>query len=191
MKDSKYYKKKFKKKLINEDKVSKLLSQFLLAVIFVLGSLIVTNFSNNIRRIYADDILNRNMSFSSVNNFYNKYIGGKKNEEDVVVANYDINDKNYEKVNDSYKFKVGSEYPVTILSPGIIVYIGDKDELGSTVIVQGNDGIDIWYSNVYVTDYSIYDYVSKDTIIGVNNDDYYMITIMKDGQPLAYEEYFI
>ena len=68
--------------------------------------------------------------------------------------------------------------------------MGDKDDLGNTIIIQGNDGIDIWYSNITVSDYSLYDYVSTGDILGVNNEDYYKLTIMKDGKYLEYDEYF-
>ena len=51
MKDSKYYKKRFKTRKVSSDKLSILFSQFLLAVIFVLGSLVLTNFSSEFKKI--------------------------------------------------------------------------------------------------------------------------------------------
>ena len=72
---------------------------------------------------------------------------------------------------------------------GIIVYIGDKDDLGNTVIVQGNDGIDIWYSGISLKEYGLYDYVSKGDILGLSSDVYVTISIYEDGELLKYEEY--
>ena len=184
MKDSKYYKKKILKEKNNN---YSWLTRLLLSIILILGSLIATNLSMKVKNYYIGDILNKNINFNSINKLYKKFISQSKEEEVVANVINDVND--YEKVNNSFKFKVGVEYPISLLRSGIIVYIGDKDDLGKTVIVQGNDGIDIWYSNIDVTEYSLYDYVKEGSILGVNKDDYYMITIMKDGKSLEYSEY--
>ena len=188
MKDSKYYKKKMKKKTIDNDKLSILFSKLLLAVIFVLGSLVLTNFSSDFKSKYTKEVLERNMDFSSLNKFYNKYIGKDKKEEEVLVANVS-NSNSYEKVGDSVKFTVSREQPINTIEGGIIVFIGEKDDLGKTIIVQGNDGVDIWYSNIDITEYSLYDYVSKGDVLGVSISDNYLVTIKKDDKVLDYEEY--
>lgn len=189
MKDSKYYKKRFKTRKVSSDKLSILFSQFLLAVIFVLGSLVLTNFSSEFKSKYVNEVLENNFDFSKINKFYNKYIGGdKENKEEMEVANLD-NNMSYEHVGEAVKFLVDKETPVRALEGGIIVFIGDKDDLGKTVIIQGNDGVDIWYSNIEVTEYSLYDYVSKGDIIGVVEDREYLVTIKKDDQIIKYEEY--
>ncbi len=188
MKDSKYYKKKMKKKTIDNDKLSILFSKLLLAVIFVLGSLVLTNFSSDFKSKYTKEVLERNMDFSSLNKFYNKYIGKDKKEEEVLVANVS-NSNSYEKVGDSVKFTVSREQPINTIEGGIIVFIGEKDDLGKTIIIQGNDGVDIWYSNIDITEYSLYDYVSKGDVLGVSISDNYLVTIKKDDKVLDYEEY--
>ena len=189
MKDSKYYKKKLKKQGKDDERLSILFSKLLLAVIFVLGSLVLTNFSSSLKDKYVKEVLEKNIDISYINKFYNKYIGrGKKEEEEVLVANLDSS-KEYEKVGESVKFTMEAEEPITTLEGGIIVFIGDKDDLGNTVIVQGNDGIDIWYSNILMTDYSLYDYVSKGDKLGVSMSDNYLVTIKKDDKTLEYEEY--
>ena len=189
MKDSKYYKKKLKKQGKDDERLSILFSKLLLAVIFVLGSLVLTNFSSSLKDKYVKEVLEKNIDISYINKFYNKYIGrGKKEEEEVLVANLDSS-KEYEKVGESVKFTMEAEEPITTLEGGIIVFIGDKDDLGNTVIVQGNDGVDIWYSNILMTDYSLYDYISKGDKLGVSMSDNYLVTIKKDDKTLEYEEY--
>lgn len=186
MKDSKYYKKRFKSRGSN-DRLTILFSQFLLAIIFVLGSLIVTNFSSELKSKFVSEVLEKNINFSYLNKFYNKYIGGKDKEE-VYVSNV-VNNEPYEQVGEAVKFKVEREEPIKAIEGGIIVFMGDKDDLGKTVIIQGNDGIDIWYSNIEVTEYSLYDYVSKGDILGISLSDNYLVTIKKDDKTLNYEEY--
>ncbi len=189
MKNSNYYRRKKKRQKVSQVKNYSWLTRLLLSIILILISLIITNFSPSLKQKYVTDLLNKNMSFTTLNKLYKKFIGNNKEPKEDLVANIDIKQPTYEKVDNSFKFTVGNEYPVPLLQSGIIVYLGDKDNLGNTAIIQGNDGIDIWYSNIDVTEYSLYDYVTKGSIIGVNRNDYYMLTIMKDDQSLDYEDY--
>ncbi len=180
MKDSKYYKKHMSKSTIKD---SAWLSKLLLSIIVVLVSLIVCNFNSDLR----DTLLEDSMKFNEFNKFYNKFM--IDNEESKLVSNTIIDDDTFEEVDGRYKFNYGIDYQVEVLKPGIIVFVGEKDDLGNTIIVQGNDGIDIWYSNVLLKEYSLYDYVSNGDILGISNDIYVTISIYKDGELLDYEEY--
>lgn len=193
MKDSKYYKKMCQKNKNTKSENNIWISKLLIAIIIVLVSLIITNFNNDIREKYISNVLERNISFSSINKFYEKYIGSfikSDISDDMMVANANTLDS-IEKLDDgSYSVKVYKDEPLMFLGSGIIVFVGEKDNLGNTVIVQGNDGVDVWYSNVILNDYSLYDYVKKGAILGNIEDEKMIITIMKDGQKLEYEEYF-
>ncbi len=184
MKDSKYYKRRLSKKIdFNNGWITKLL----LSIIIVLICLIVTNFNINFRNVFKREVLEENIKFNKFNEFYKKIMidGDNDSNESIVVSNNDI--KEYEEIDGKYKFLVDIDTPIEVLKGGIIVYIGIKDNL-NTVIVQGNDGVDIWYSNISNVDYSLYDYVSKRDILGSSND-YYLISIYKDGDILKYDEY--
>lgn len=196
MKDSKYYKKMRARNRINLNINNGMITKLLISVIIVLSSLILTNLSEKIRSFYQKNVFQSNIGFMNISKFYDKYIGNinkgtKRLENEVLVSNTDdINKTNMREENGSYYLEVGLDYPVTFLAPGIIVYQGDKDNLKDTVIVQGVDGVDIWYSNVNMTDYSLYDYVSKGKILGSVNGTELIITIMKDGKAIPYDEYF-
>lgn len=194
MQESKYYKRKCKK-VVNKVWLTKLL----IGIIFVLISLIYVNFSDKNLDNYKKVILEDNISFASINNLYQKYIGKTTTKakdkatddsaKDMLTFNEGIIYESIEQYNNSYKMKVGKEYLVNFLKPGIIVFVGEKDGLGNTVIVQGNDGVDIWYSNVNMTTYGMYDYVSKGETLGTSNDEYIYLTFVNDGNYLKYEEY--
>lgn len=188
MKDSKYYKKVFKSKNRN----GLLLTKFLLSVILVLSCLSICNVSSNFKKIFTRNVLEDNINFSSFHKLYDKIIGDFNPEDTVVVADEvnSIHQLSKEKIDDSYKIFVGNDFVVDFLKSGIIVYNGDKDNLGNTVIVQGNDGVDIWYSNVSMSEYSLYDYVREGEILGNSVEENIFITIMKDGKALNYEDYF-
>lgn len=192
MKDSKLYKNINNKR--REGRNSKWFTKFLLSIIIILVSLIVTNFSESIRNTFKEKVLEENINFNKINKMYKKYIGNINNNDETikVVSNYnDLNNVEKEKKEDgSYEIFVGKSYPVTFLESGIVVFIGDKNNYNDMVIVQGNDGVDIWYSQVVMNNYSLYDYVSKGEILGETNKDTLILNIVKDGKSLEYEKYF-
>ena len=194
MKDSKYYRKKMQEKNKNKFAECKWLTKLLLSIIIVLICLIVTNFSVEIKNSFKNYVLEQNLNFGSINKLYDKYVdGGIENSgETIEVVNESDNTFSNIKSNGdgTYSLSIERENGVLALNAGLIVFIGDKDNLSNTVIIQGNDGIDIWYSNVSVTEYSLYDYVSKGDILGLSLNDNIILTIMKDGNKLTYEEYF-
>ena len=87
------------------------------------------------------------------------------------------------------KLTVGMNEVINVITSGIIVYIGEKDDLGNTIIIQGNDGVDIWYSNITDYEIKVYDYVEAGSILGTSNGDDILLTIELDGKFISYEEY--
>ena len=71
---------------------------------------------------------------------------------------------------------------ISVIASGIVVFIGEKEDLGNTIIIQGNDGVDIWYSNITENDIKVYDYVEAGSILGSSNSENIYITITKDGE---------
>ena len=176
--NSKFYHKK-------KSKIGLYINNILICIIILLSSLIICNYSSNVRSFYQNKVLKKNISFNDFKKLYNKIKSDGK-EELLVSNNTPLN--LVEKSGDSYIVNYESE-PVYYLKPGIIVYIGEKDDLGNTVIVQGNDGVDIWYSNVTDLSNSLYDYVKSSDILGNAKDGKLVLTLDKNGTYLDYEEY--
>jgi hypothetical protein len=164
--------------------MKKLLSKILLSIIFILSSLIFVEYGEN-EKLFKDKVLNNNISFSELRSYYDKYFKGDK------VSNEDNNDMlvnnvmEYEYIDGRYKYL---DEDVNVIQSGIVVYVGEKDNLGNTVIVQGIDGIDVWYSNLTDVRVSLYDYVSKGDNIALSKE-YYLVSLMKDGTLISYDEY--
>ena len=70
-----------------------------------------------------------------------------------------------------------------------MVYIGEKEDYGNTVIIQGVDGVDIWYGNLTNVSVKLYDYLEKDKLIGETLDDTLYLVIKKDNEYIKYEDY--
>lgn len=188
MKDSKFYKKVYGTKKNNN---KTWITQLLITIIIILTCLIVNNLSKDDNLL--KNWLERDLSFAKLNTYYQKFIGHKEDNDnkgdDMLTFNDTSTDEIPEKINNSYKIKMTNTNSINALKPGIIVYIGEKDDLGNTVIIQGNDGVDIWYSNITNVEYNLYDYIKEQTTIGVAKDDTMYLTFDKNGKYLSYEEY--
>ena len=76
-----------------------------------------------------------------------------------------------------------------MLKNGLVIFIGEKEEYGNTVIVQQADGIDVWYSNLENVSVKMYDYVSQGDYLGETKDDYFYLIFKKEGNVLNYQDY--
>ncbi len=168
-----------------------LTSRTLLAIIFVLGSIIFTNISDTNKALYQKYVLEDSLKFTTINNLYQRIFGSvdlTSNDSDTPVFG-SITYTNVENYKNGVKLTVGLNEVVSVITSGIVVYIGEKDDLGNTIIIQGNDGADIWYSNITDTDILVYDYVEAGSILGTSNGENIYLTISLDGEFISYEEY--
>ena len=86
------------------------------------------------------------------------------------------------------KLTVESNYLVKSLDSGIVVFIGDKDKYGKTVIIQQMNGVDVFYGNV-TSSVNMYDYVEKGSLIGETIDTNLYLAFQKEGSFVDYKEY--
>ena len=78
---------------------------------------------------------------------------------------------------------------VPALESGIVVYIGNKQDYGQTIIVEQTNGIDTFYSNISTTDIKLYDYIEKGDYIGQTLSDKLYLIFQKNGVVLNYKDY--
>ncbi len=171
--------------------ISKIITKILLSIIFLLSSLIFTNLSTNNYAFYKENIINNTFRYTKIKKYYEKYFGkviSKKENKDIPVFSESPVINKIEPYEDKEKLIFNGETDVSAVQSGIVVYIGDKDDLGYTIIIQGIDDVDIWYSNISDCKYKLYDYVEKDKTIGKTND-YIIINIIKNNNHIKYEEY--
>lgn len=171
-----------------------LLSRTLITIILVLLSVIYINSSDENLLSYKEKVLTKNFSFATFNNWYQKHFGTiipleLKENKTTTVFNESLIYTDIEKYNNGFKLTVNNNEIIKNITSGIIVYIGEKENYGNVVIVQGIDGVDIWYGNITSSNLTLYDYVEKDTILGEAKDNQIYIVLSKSGEYLDYEEY--
>ena len=178
----------------NKSKLKGFINKLLVLVVLFLINLIAMKSSTTYKDFIYDKIYNNNFSFAKVKDFYNKYLGGVEALDGIVnnttpVFNETLTYNNQSIYYDGVKLEVSTSYLVPVIEDGLVVFMGEKENYGDVIIVQGIDGVDIWYGNMANTSVKLYDYVEKGTLLGeVNNNTLYLV-YSKDDKFLNYEEY--
>ncbi len=180
-----------KKESKRSNYISNLFTRTLISVILVLLCAIFVNLKDENLLFFKEKLFQDTLSFQKINAWYTKYFGSilplEKTDNTTAVFQSDAMYQNIEPYADSYKATING--PAVFLESGIIVFLGEKENLGNTVIVQGIDGVDIWYSNITTNDLTLYDYVEKDSIVGDANNNEIIFTFMENGNYIGYEKY--
>ena len=170
-----------------------LITRSLLSIILIISICILIKVNDNNKVLVNKYLYEDSLSFTKINNWYQdkfgKLLPKVENSDELVLNSDDFKSYKYEKYQDGVKIDISKGSPVSLLNGGIVVFIGEKEGYGNTLILQGNDGIDYWYGNITNTNATLYDYLEKDTLIGEANDDYIYLVFQKDGQYLSYGEY--
>lgn len=160
---------------------------FLSLIILLLISFALKN------NYFYDEIYNMiyssNIDFSYVKSKTKLLMGNILRRQEKFVSSNKLIYKNIEKINNSYKLYTDANYVINNINPGVVIFIGNKETLGYTVIVEGDNGIDYWYSNIENISVNLYDYIDSSAIIGSTISDYLILTLTKDSEYLSYEEY--
>ena len=174
----------------NKNKILSFLNKTLMAIFLGLVFLIVMEYSPKFKNFMQQEVLGKDLSFGLIGKLYNKYFGSvlpeSKNPENLVkVFNEKLTYSNSEKYIDGYKLTVSNNYLVPVISSGVVVFIGQDDNYGRIVTIEGEDGSTITYGNILNTDVKLYDYISREKFLGEVEGTTLYIVILKDG---AYQD---
>ena len=173
-------------------KILKFVNKTLTAIFLGLVFLIVMEYSPEFKKIMQNEVLDRNISFGLFNKLYNKYFGEviPMSSSDVVkVFNEKLNYKEKEKYLDGYKLIVDKNYLVPALENGVVVFIGNKDNYGNVIVIEGEDGVTITYGNIKNTDIKLYEYINSGKYLGEAMGDYIYLVMLKDGEHIDIQKY--
>ena len=133
--------------------------------------------------------------FSNIKLFYDKYLGGVfpidgvSNKAAISVFNEGLIYSDVVDYDRGAMLQVDYNYLVPNINRGIVVYIGEKDRYGKVVIIEGEDGIDIWYGNLCNIIVSLYDVVSSGDYLGESCDNKLYVVYTKKNEFLDYKDY--
>ena len=190
---------KYLKKGSNKDKKKKnrfysFSIKFFVCTIIVLLGLIFIKGDSSLKSNLKNFLNSHNIPVSKINDFYKKHFGdilpfqsiAKDNTK--LVFNEDLSYKDATKYKDGVRLSVDSSYLIPNLKDGIVIFIGNKDDYGKTIIIEQTDGVNVWYGNVTNINVSTYDYVNKGEFLAEAKNSFYM-AFEKDGKFLDYKNY--
>lgn len=181
-----------KVKIMNKIKSFALRSLAVASLFLILAT--ICKYNNDYRDIIYKKIYLDNFSFTQVKQFYSKYLGGVSFLDKYVLDTKPVFNENltyYEKSRyyDGVKLKVDNNYLIPSIESGIVVFKGEKEHYGNVVIIQGMNGVDIWYGNISTSNINLYDYIEEGSFIGETIDETLYLVYSKGGNILNYEEY--
>ena len=110
-------------------------------------------------------------------------------QEEKPVFNEKLTYKKHNTYKDGCVLTVDKNYMVPALESGVVVFLGEKEDYGTTIIIEQIDGIEVFYSNVDAINLKLYDYVEKGKLIGEVKKDKLYLVFSKDGKYLDYQKY--
>lgn len=174
------YKKDGKKKT-NYIKI--FINKLFTVIIFTMIIIILSNSNQNFRNFLVNDVLNKTMDFSKVNNMIDKVTDVFKIEENT--KNVFKEEEKIEKYKDGLKYYVNDDKKVILKDSGIVTFIGEKEGYNNTIVIQQSNGYYAWYGNVKET-VKLYDYIERGNEIGTSDGFYYYVLLDND-KPITNE----
>ena len=173
---------------------SRFCSKVLVLIILVLVCLIFLKGNVSLRNKIYKTVFESNISFAKINEIYKKYFGSslplsKNNEKSALVSNIKLEYSSKEAYKDGVKLMVDNNYLVPSMDSGLIIYKGEKEGYGNTVIIQRSDSVEVWYANLKNISVGLYDYVKKGDYLGEANGDSFYLVFQKEGKVLDYQKY--
>lgn len=192
------------KKYLNKNKkqsskknpfINTLLNHVLISGILLLICLCTIKINPDFKSYVDEKVYHSNFSFAKINNTYEKYFGSifpikniTPNDTEAVFDEKLVYSMQ-EPYKDGVKLTVSTNYLVPVVESGIVVFIGNKDNYGKTIIIQQVNGIDLWYVGVENSNLKIYDYVEKGSLLGETISNEMFLFYQKAGEFLNYQEY--
>ena len=183
-----------KDKVFKNIKTNKVFSKILVSIIMFLSFSIAVKVSPDVKDFLYENVFEKNFSFATVNKLYNRYFGKVLpvksifKEETKAVFKEELVYSNDEKYLDGVKLTVTEGYLIPVLESGMVVFVGEKEGYGNTIIVQQINGVDTWYGNVDTSNVKLYEYIEKGSLLGETSNTMYLV-FKKDGEVLDYNEY--
>ncbi len=181
------------KKIKKVSFISKCFSKLLVCVVLLLGTLIALKASPSLRENLYKYVFQNHFSFAKVNSVYEKLFGSSLpltgSEKTALVSLSKIEYEDSKDYKDGVELKVADDYVIPVIKSGIVIFAGEKEDYGNTVIVQQGDGVEVWYANLKEVKVSMYDYLKTGDILGEVSGSKLYLVFTKEGENLDYKKY--
>lgn len=173
--------------LVKDKYLNNLFIRTLLSLILLILVNILIKYNTFYNMIYQS-IYSYQIDYAYIRSKTKYIIGNILGNKDKYVSSNKLLYKSIEEYGNGYKLITDFHYVINAIKPGTVIFIGTKEDLGQTVIIESESGICYWYSSIENISVNLYDYIDTSTIIGSTKEDYLIITLSKDNEYLTYEE---
>ena len=181
-----------KERLVLRKEIKNLLNKLLLSIIIFLIGMILVKTNPKLKENIKKTIYEDSLPFQKLKSTYEKYLGKvlsvEKISKEKEVFNETLSYNNIKKYKDGVKLNVSDNYMVPIIESGVVVFIGEKEGLGNTIIIEQVNNVETLYGNVNLNNIKLYDYVEKGSLLGEVSGEYLYLKFQKDGKYLDYKE---
>ncbi len=200
----KYLNKKKKSKLKDETNqtspvrsmVLSFINRTLISGIFLLSVLCMIKMNPDTKKHVYQTVYGSNFSFASFQKWYQKKFGNlfpeditKNMGKDQMVFQETFVYQKKEDIENGVRVSVPRGYLMPALESGLVVFMGEKEGVGNTLIIQQVNGVDAWYVGVEPRDLKLYDYVEKGSLLGEVREKTLDLYFQKEGTFVNYQDY--
>lgn len=164
--------------------------------ILVLSLLCIIKMNPESKKLISKHLFETNFSFAKIQDVYQKYFGrlfpqdvSKNLTGDKMVFQESFLYQKKEDYQEGTRFTVGRGYLMPALESGLVVFSGEKEGYGETLIIQQVDGVDTWYVGLSPAGLALYDYVEKGSLLGEVKEDTVDLYFQKDGAFVKNQNY--
>lgn len=165
---------------------------FLSIIVVAFGTLIIKK-NDILKGTIYNNIYNNYLSFAMIKDLYNKHLGTIIPFENIIKEKEVFNEKlkynDISSYDNGIKLMLNPNYSIPIIEDGIVIFIGNKDNLNKTVIIEDKEGVNYYYGNLDLVNVKLYDYVSKNDLLGTSKDNTLYLLFSKEGKYLDYKEF--
>lgn len=172
------------------------INRTLLSGILILTVLCMIKMNPETKDVIYKNVYSKNISFAPFREWYEKYFGNlfpeelsKKLPKDQMVFEETFVYQKKEEIKNGVRLSVGKGYLVPALESGIIVFMGEKEGYGNTLIIQQMNGVDAWYVGMNLTELKLYDYIEKGSLLGEAKEKELDLYFQKEGEFVNYQDY--
>lgn len=168
----------------------------LLSLVLLLTVLCMIKMNPETKSYVEKNIYGKNFSFAPFLEWYEKNLGNlfpeqimNKLPKDQMVFEESFVYQKKEEIENGVRVVVGKGYLMPSLESGLVVFKGNKEGYGETLIIQGMNGVDIWYIGLEIADLKLYDYIEKGSLLGESKEKELELYFQKEGEFVSYQEY--
>ncbi|MDE5587025.1 MAG: M23 family metallopeptidase [Bacilli bacterium] len=141
-------------------------------------------------------VFGKNFSFAPFQEWYQKYFGNlfpeeisKKLPKEQMVFQESFVYQDKKEIENGVRVSVGKGYLMPALESGLVVFMGNREGYGDTLIIQQMNGVDVWYIGLTPTDLKLYDYIEKGSLLGETKEKEIDLYFQKEGEFVSYKDY--